>query len=445
MNLKEHLLPCGLNEDTILRLAVLLDRVSTLSDRKENGYVGLSYMELKDTFKRCSQSYTDIKDILLSKVWECDFSYSNYATTLKTYNFKIREEISSILLDDAFKQLVELAKDRKAVTNSKNRNLNKIALPSPSLPKPYHDDRDNGDVLDAKSEFLKHNIMLLAGVDKTEETINAVKKEMEEYKTETNPVIRNSKGFRIYGIISNLIKIYRHSINVEMNSPDGRWHNPYTSLPSEIRNTLTINGKPCRAVLDIRCCHASFFGLYVLTTANMESEPLVNDVKKWNDYFFKGEQHPVKRLAETLGVNYGDTLDNDGNTKEMGLKSALNSYLNSMGHIQNKGTFNYSHKNKKVLTPLHKWIKSNFPVLYLFWLKTDLRTTGNNISLNFETRIMQHPSLFKKANELGVYIGNEHDGISLFGDRVEDAEVIVETIRDITKELFGVNLILSRK
>lgn len=424
----------GLNADTQLSLIGLLSGL--IAYQGSGGDGGLPYRRLEDSFQNCSQAYPEIKGILNNHVWDCDFTAEKGK---KTYCYTVKPFMNELLVKSNYIELFkDMKRDAKKVGNQKNRILKKINGKEGAGTLSYHVVTVGGE-----DSFISHNIESFSKVEKTEETKALLGQQIERMEKETIPDIKDTQARSLICTLANLKKLYSLSIDVEMTSPDGRWHNPWTSLPAEVRKTITINGKKSLGVIDLRSCHPSFFAEYIVSLISNPSAELLKEKEKWNDYFFASASHPLKTLANTLCLDYDDTENELGEITRLGLKKGFNSHLNSMGF--NGSRFNPDHKNGYILNPLNRWIRTNFPLLYGIWMQTDLKTTGNQIALKYESRIMQSPLLFQKANELGIYLCSEHDGLGIFGDNPADVDTILDVMRGISLEEFGINIAVTKK
>jgi len=74
-----------------------------------------------------------------------------------------------------------------------------------------------------------------------------------------------------------------------------------------------------------------------------------------------------------------------------------------------------------------------------------IRQTGNQIGKRFETKLMLDQSIYNKARELGIVIGYEYDGMSLYAKDNEACEELLTFIQHKGSELLGINLVFVRK
>jgi hypothetical protein len=228
-----------------------------------------------------------------------------------------------------------------------------------------------------------------------------------------------SKGKRftsLYSIRNIKEKQYDHLKN---NESDNRIATPYTTLPKEVRNHLLVKGYSPLVTVDIRSCHPSLFGHYIMEL-NPSDTTLQNEVKEWKTIFLNKDQDPKTYLSTLLSIPRDQ------------IKTVMLEYFNGQ----------YVEKNKSFML-FNKWLKTTFPNMYRQWRKTKIKETGTNLSKRYETKIMLDPQLFKKATDCGYILGQEYDGFTIFGKDPSNVNELVTFLKQRTKELIGIDLIYS--
>jgi hypothetical protein len=179
------------------------------------------------------------------------------------------------------------------------------------------------------------------------------------------------------------------------NETDGRIPTAFVRMNSQLRDSFMYEkNTPRAAVLDIRACHPTFLGMYLVDYVilhtkefdGIDPDRLKDDVEKWNAVWTSELIDPRDTVAVMIG-----------RTKSQ-VKDALIKIIN--GH--------------KSYTKVLNWIKSQFPEMYKTWQRTKVDQTGVNISKHFETQIMLEPELFRLSESLGLTLVYEYDGVSVF-------------------------------
>ena len=99
---------------------------------------------------------------------------------------------------------------------------------------------------------------------------------------------------------------------------------------------------------------------------------------------------------------------------------------------------------------VYKWIRKNYPILSRIWDKTDKKHTGVNISKIYETKLILNPENFELADQLGLEVLPEHDGLGVFADAADpDVAAKVDELRDAVQRnclnSFGIKPVVTVK
>ena len=182
--------------------------------------------------------------------------------------------------------------------------------------------------------------------------------------------------------------------------------------------------------VDIRSCHPLYLSYFILssyynTTSlfttlegvnvtpqhsedgilyhRIEHKHLINEHKKWISYW----SDEVDDMRTVLGE--GLNLDKDKDKAKTKAKDLINKAVND------KNGCNYN-----ILT---NWIEMEFPLLYNIWSKTDISTTGCNISKLIESQIIRSDELYTFIETIDdVVVADEHDGLGVFSLN-DDSEI----------------------
>jgi len=424
----------------------------------ENTNAFLTYDYLDGYFRNCRQKWSELKDLIRGSIWKCDLKKSflnKDREKNKAYCYNLSEEFRSILYRHYLGKYLVFSFDpkrrKKKFENLKAKVIGLVdSHSSPSLPLPSiinpnlvrsgFTSEKEGNNFNNPGHFFLHNLSILKEIKETEATNTLVIESVAEIEKLPPGEDRNKKVSRMIHVLHCIEALREGKIWLEL-STDGRWHcNGYVSLPAEFKQTLQVDGMPLQCALDIRGCHLSFFGVYILSL----NPDCCREVERWNEIFLNPEVHPIRWLSATLDIPKDDTLSAAGEVIENGLKTLMNGFLNGMGRDSSGRLlgFNPDYKN---LTKIDQWFRKEFPVIYQTWCDTDIRQTGVNLSRNYETRIMQHPEIFKKADQLGVKLANEHDGVGFFAPSMEHAQAVMNEIQRVARDLFGLSIQITKK
>jgi len=92
-----------------------------------------------------------------------------------------------------------------------------------------------------------------------------------------------------------------------------------------------------------------------------------------------------------------------------------------------------------------QYLQAEFPNLYSAWQKTDIKQTGNQIGKHFETKLMLDKSIYSRAEELGIIVGYEYDGMSFYAEDASQCQTLLEFIEQRSVALLGIKLVFIDK
>jgi hypothetical protein len=318
----------------------------------------------------------------------------------KTY--KLTAECVSLLADTNREYLHLLLTDKKARRRNQkrisDRGYNKLKY---------------GDVCDTLKESIDGIEIDLSKVDK-------VASKMPDEK----------RAF-VYSLLIDIVE--KDYGDLRFNEKDGRIWNPYTQLPSEIKALIKIKGLTYQQTIDIRSCYPSLWAEYVVSLYPPTLSPHIVygkadneniERQKYNNLFLNPLVEPKSYLSSLLGI------------KREKIKDVFIKYFN--GH---KVSYNKSNPYYK----FERYLKTEFPLLYARWKNTDISQTGNNIGKYFETRLMLDQSIYDKAKSLGIVLGYEYDGFSLYAKDDSNCQKLLDFIEKRSVELLGIKLVFVHK
>jgi hypothetical protein len=101
--------------------------------------------------------------------------------------------------------------------------------------------------------------------------------------------------------------------------------------------------------------------------------------------------------------------------------------------------------NGKPFVKFSQYLQAEFPNLYSAWQKTDIKQTGNQIGKHFETKLMLDKSIYSRAEELGIIVGYEYDGMSFYAEDASQCQTLLEFIEQRSVALLGIKLVFVDK
>lgn len=220
--------------------------------------------------------------------------------------------------------------------------------------------------------------------------------------------------------------------DLERNETDNRIPNPYTQLPAIVKSVIRVNGLSYVTTHDIRSAYPSMWAHW-LCYLHPERKELLAEKAAFEGIFLDPAIDLKPHLSTLTGIPAPE------------IKDVMIAYFNGKGFRKNKFA------GKRPSDPYVKfdsWIRSSFPNLYRLWTETDVTQTGNQIGKLFETKLMLDGSLFRKARSLGLVLGYENDGFSIFGNVGVDHPSIREMLEFVTEQserLLGIRLVFKEK
>jgi len=323
---------------------------------------------------------------------------------LKNYGYTVTDKCLTLLADSTKQYLYTLLTDKKAV----RRNQKQIS-------KRGYNRKQYGDIRD----YVK---TVIDNIDITPDLYNQVETHIATYDAAEKLFIRCL-------LISIEEKTYG---DLKFNDSDGRLPNPYTQLPADIKSMITIAGFKQIVVGDIRSCYPSLW---------------VNHIQRlFPDLDVADEQLKYERIFLNYGIDPKSLLANRLNIPITQIKEVLIAYFNGKGfNRQNKF---YISNASNPYYKFNEWLKTEFPKLYSAWLTTDTSQTGNQIGKFFETKLMLHPSIYNRAKDLGLVIGYENDGFSIYGlvdANHPNVQNLLKFVREQSSALLGVPIVFITK
>lgn len=320
---------------------------------------------------------------------------------LKCFAYRLTEKCLPLLADSNREYLYRLLTDKTT-----KRKLQKSISKRGYRKKVYGDVRDE----------IKATI---DGITFKQEEINSL---CESYPPETTAFVRL--------VISEIVeKTYG---DLQHSEADNRVSNPYTLLPAEVKSLIEVNGLRYITTFDIRSAYPSMWAHWI-QHLNPENSEIAAEKAAYEKIFLNPAVDPKQHLSEALGISRSE------------IKDVMISYFNGKGFRNNvfvqKGS-------KNPFVKFNSWLKSNFPKLYTLWSQTEIKQTGNQIGKNFETKLMLDESIFQKARSLGLVIGYENDGFSVYGNIAKDNPCVRELLDFVSEQsvrLLGIKLVIVPK
>lgn len=233
-----------------------------------------------------------------------------------------------------------------------------------------------------------------------------------------------------YVLIQIEEKNYR---GLEHNESDNRIPNPFTHLPADMKPVLTVNGLPYVTTVDIRSAYPSLWAQWICGLIPVITPEVIKEKAAYERIFLDPDTDPKAYLAGLLGISVSE------------IKQVMLAYFNGKGF---RGHVFRRTRPSDPFVKFNTWLKSICPTLYGLWTKTNLKKTGNEIGKNYETKLMLDGSIFEKARSLGLIIGYEYDGFSIYGDVSREHPSIrqlMEYVSEQSVRLLGIKLVIVEK
>ena len=265
--------------------------------------------------------------------------------------------------------------------------------------------------------------------DTLKETIDGITFDLGKV-SELTRTFSPEKSALTYSLLIDIVE--RNYNELKHNTADNRIWSPYTQLPSEVRSIIKIKGLSYQMTMDIRSCYPSLWAHYVTSYPNLPHIVLGkvnNELGRYNNIFLNPDIDPKSHLSNRLRIDRSE------------IKEVLISYYNGKGF---KGGKFIGVKGRLAFQKYDEWLKLEFPTLYAMWIQTDIKQTGNNIGKYFETKLMLDQSIYKKADELGIIIGYEYDGMSFYATDTTNCQTLLNYIKSKSVALLGIELGIRR-
>jgi len=248
--------------------------------------------------------------------------------------------------------------------------------------------------------------------------------------TEIAEGLKESSRLAANHLIDSIIeKDYKH---LEILDHTGRFYSPMHMLPKPVKAAATINGKSLAMSVDVRSCHPSLFGLYVRSLTDCPSPELEAEIVQYNRLFCDPKNHPRDVIRAEILADFKRDFTNDE------IKKGLNTFINgSRGNLKEGNPARY----------IRLWLEQNYPTIFAIWNRGGTRAakqTGNNISKRWERAIFRAPEVLDKANELGIYIYDNHDELLIYGSKPK-AKQFTKWFKARAKEVTGQQIQFSEK
>ena len=446
----------GKNYKAISNCEYLLNTIEWYSGQNKDGWAGIQCKKLENCFKSTNINYSDALLALenVGLILKPRKGFYNRATqTGNVSRFKLTELGRRLLLDSNREYLRKLHNDPDIdVRIRKRKSQNKIRS------------KKTADII---ADRIKYNHYAL-DFDYTE---------FERFWAQKSDILSIEQKINIlYSIISIREGKFK---DINRCDTDGRIHHPWVLMASSARYLFNLGGKQYNCAVDIRACHPTFWARYLIDVLlfnisdylNKElnynvilktkhsniidkltdlsiykhynindnilyipkfqeslhylaenEEKLVEEYKSWTEMWSSLDTDPRLLIADDLGKN--QTKDN--------IKPLLCSAING--------------SDNKV----YKWIRKNYPIFSRIWDKTDKKHTGVNISKIYETKLILNPENFDLADQLGLEVLPEHDGLGVFADAADpDVAAKVDELRDAVQRnclnSFGIKPVVTVK
>jgi hypothetical protein len=251
--------------------------------------------------------------------------------------------------------------------------------------------------------------------DTLKDTIDGITIDLNQAEKVIDTMPDGKKAF-VYSLLIDVVR--KDYSELHRNDKDGRIWTPYTQLPAEIKKLIRVNGLDSQMTMDIRSCYPSLWAEYV--SKGQLDPSILAERNKWNALFLNKSIDPKSVIAKAIGISRDD------------IKPVMIQYFN--GKVRGKA-----------FRAFDAWLGEQFPYLYSAWKSTDIKQTGNNIGKLFETKLMLDESIYAKADELGIVIGYEYDGMSFYAKNDDNCQPLLDFIEQRSVELLGIKLVFVDK
>jgi hypothetical protein len=307
----------------------------------------------------------------------------------KCFSYLLTDKCCTALADTNKEYLYKLLQDRPTI----RRNQKQVSGRG-------YNGKVYGDIRDYHKRVIDEMTYNICEIDKVADTYRPAKKAF------------------VYSLLVDIVR--KDYGELHRNAKDGRIWTPYAQLPAEIKKLIKVDGLDYQMTMDIRSCYPSLWAEYVCSFVKGHNDPQQYERKKWNDLFLNKDIDPKAVITNAIGVSRD------------AIKEVMIQYFNS----KIRG---------KAFRAFDAWISREFPNLYTAWKATNIKQTGNNIGKYFETKLMLDESIYNKADELGIVIGYEYDGMSFYAKDDTNCQTLLDYIEQRSFELLGIKLVFVNK
>jgi len=259
----------------------------------------------------------------------------------------------------------------------------------------------------------------------------------------------------------------RHFTKLKWNEEsDNRVWNEFVGMKSELRRFFSLGDLKYKYVMDIRSCHPLFLAHFLVNNARPTGYKSKNPMI-FGDHLFTISQLDIRTKSErserltnytppAIGISSTSsdsssnltTLSNSNNPLSHydGVNSDISAELKAwndlftnpnvdpktllmqdLGYTREtaKAALNQTINGGKRYKQFIRWFKERFPLLHGVWERTLSREVGVNISLEYETQLMQDVGLYRLATKLGLHLTYEYDGCGIMC-REDDPDVLAK-------------------
>ena len=454
--LSQQIIFQGENYKAISNCDYLLNTIEWYGGQNKDGWAGIQCKKLENCFKSTNINYSDALLVLESVglIYKPRKGFYNRATKEgKVSKFKLTDLGRRLLLDSNREYLRKLHNnpdiDRRI---RKNRSQNKGRS------------KKTADVV---AEIIKENIYAL--------DFNYT--EFEKFWAQNSDILSVEKKINILYSIITIRECKFKDIN--RCDIDGRIHHPWVLMASSARPLFNLRGKQYNCAVDIRACHPTFWARYLIDVLISNLTEYLNK-KSNNSVILKNNFNDIINKLTNISIykycNINDNIlyiprfqeslhyltENEDklvaeyiNWTEMWSSLEIDPRLLIAADLGKKHT-------KETIKPLicsaingsdnqvYKWIRKNYPILSKIWDETDKKHTGVNISKIYETKIILNPENFQLADQLGLEVLPEHDGLGVFADADDHditakVDVLREAIQRDCLNSFGIKSVITVK
>lgn len=240
---------------------------------------------------------------------------------------------------------------------------------------------------------------------------------------------------------------------------EGRIYYEFVALPSEYRRFATLDGDPYVATLDIRACHPTFLGRFLHELYQNFMDEALGDEASPEDLALQERLNQVNRnvLANECNTwtqiftNPEDPRDwiirkANINVSRDDMKKCLNTWLNGGNEYRRKDDGRRRRQEHKLFDT---WFTGRFPEMAKVLAAVGTRKfIGTEITDAYERSLMMDPALYELAQEMGLRLSYEYDGVGVFAE-TNGAELraalerLAKFVQERSVELFRVPVVVT--